>query len=35
LIAVDVAGENIRIITTYRPDPEEWEADLKTRRRLP
>jgi hypothetical protein len=35
LVAVDVAGENIRIITTYRPNPEEWEADLKTRRRLP
>jgi hypothetical protein len=35
LFAVDVKGENVRMITTYRPDPEEWEADLKTRRRLP
>jgi len=34
LFAVDVAGENVRMITTYRPNPEEWEADLKTRRRL-
>jgi len=35
LFAVDVAGENVRIITAYRPNPEEWEEDLKTRRRLP
>jgi hypothetical protein len=35
LFAVDVAGENERIIATYRPNPEEWEVDLKTRRRLP
>ena len=35
LFAVDVSGENVRMITAYRPNPEEWEADLKTRRRLP
>ena len=35
LFAVDVAGENVRIITTYRPNPEEWEADLRIRRRVP
>jgi hypothetical protein len=35
LFAVDVAGENVRIVTAYRPNPEEWEEDLKTRRRLP
>jgi hypothetical protein len=34
LFAVDVAAENVRVITAYRPNPEEWEADLKTRRRL-
>ena len=33
LCATDVEGDNIRIITAYRPNPEEWEADLKTRRR--
>jgi hypothetical protein len=32
LVAVDVVGDNIRIVTAYRPDPDEWEADLKTRR---
>ena len=30
--ATDVQDDNIRIVTTYRPDPAEWEADLKTRR---
>lgn len=32
LVAVDVAEDNIRIVTAYRPDPAEWEDDLKTRR---
>lgn len=32
LFATDVPGDNIRIITAYYPDPDEWEADLKTRR---
>ena len=35
LFAVDVSGGNVRMITAYRPDPEEWGADLKTRRRSP
>ena len=30
--AVDVEGENVRVVTAYRPDPDEWEPDLKTRR---
>ncbi len=30
--ATDVAGDNVRIVTAYRPDPDEWESDLKTRR---
>ena len=30
--ATDVEGENVRIVTAYRPDPNEWELDLKTRR---
>lgn len=33
LVAVDMEGDNIRIITVYRPDPGEWEADLRTRRK--
>jgi len=35
LFAVDMEGDNVRIITAYRPSPEEWEEDLKTRRRSP
>jgi hypothetical protein len=34
-IAVDVAGDNVRIVTAYRPCPHEWESDMKTRRKLP
>ena len=30
--ATDVEGDNVRIVTAYRPDPNEWETDLKTRR---
>jgi Domain of unknown function (DUF4258) len=33
LFAVDVAGDNVRIVTSYRPDPRDWEQDLKTRRK--
>lgn len=32
LFATDVVGENVRIITAYRPDTDEWNPDLKTRR---
>ena len=32
LFATGVEGDNIRVITTYVPDPDEWNADLKTRR---
>ncbi|MFH0823819.1 MAG: DUF4258 domain-containing protein [Pseudomonadota bacterium] len=32
LFALDAAGDNVRIITAYRPNPEEWEKDLKKRR---
>jgi hypothetical protein len=34
LFAIDTEGDNVRIITAYRPSPAEWEEDLKTRRRL-
>ncbi len=30
--ATDVEGENVRVVTAYLPDPDEWESDLKTRR---
>ena len=32
LCAADVEGDNIRVVTAYRPDAGEWQADLKTRR---
>lgn len=32
LFATDVAGENVRVVTAYRPHEDEWECDLKTRR---
>ena len=34
LFATDVQGDNVRVITVYRPSPDEWEGDLKTRRTL-
>ena len=30
--AVDVEGDNIRIVTAYRPDLAEWDEDLTSRR---
>ncbi|MDA0745183.1 MAG: DUF4258 domain-containing protein [bacterium] len=32
LFATDVEGNNVRVLTAYYPDPEEWQTDLKTRR---
>jgi hypothetical protein len=32
LFAVDVEGDNVRVVTAYRPGSMEWEANLKTRR---
>jgi hypothetical protein len=32
LFATDVDGDNVRVVTSYRPDPEEWQADFKARR---
>ena len=32
LFATDLEGANVRVVTSYRPDPKEWEADLKARR---
>lgn len=33
LFAADIDEQNVRIVTAYYPSLEEWEADLKTRRR--
>jgi len=32
LFAVDSVGENVRVVTAYRPDPDECEPDLRTRK---
>ena len=32
LFAVDVQGDNVRVVTAYRPDPTEWHPDFKVRR---
>lgn len=31
VFAVDVENDNVRIITAYRPDPEEWANNMKKR----
>lgn len=31
----DGPGRNVRVVTAYFPSPEEWEPNLKTRRRSP
>lgn len=33
LFGTDVDGQNVRVITVYYPSSEEWEEDLKIRRR--
>jgi hypothetical protein len=35
LFATDVAAEQVRVVTAYRPDPDDWEPDMRTRRRAP
>ena len=32
LFAADAEGDNVRVVTSYRPDPLEWQPDLKARR---
>ena len=32
-IAMDVDGKNIRIVTMYIPDPNEWDEELRFRRK--
>jgi hypothetical protein len=33
-VATDVQGNNVRIVTMYIPEPEEWDRDFRVRRRL-
>ena len=32
LVATDVSNENVRIVTTYHPDPQLWSEDFKRRK---
>ncbi len=32
LFAADVSGDNVRIVTAYRPDTLRWDADFRRRR---
>jgi hypothetical protein len=32
LFAADVDGDNVRIVTAYRPNANEWESDVKSRK---
>jgi len=31
LFSIDTHGDNVRVVTAYRPDPGQWSADLKRR----
>jgi len=31
-LAIDKIGDNVRIITAYKPDLKEWESNYKKRR---
>ncbi len=35
LFAADVADDSVRVVTSYRPSPNDWESDMKTRRPQP
>ena len=35
LFAADVSGDNVRVVTSYRPSPADWESDMKKRRPQP
>jgi hypothetical protein len=32
LFAADVRDDNVRVVTAYRPDPDEWQPGFKHRR---
>ena len=31
-LATDVKGENVRIVTAYFPNPDEWDRDFRVRK---
>jgi hypothetical protein len=33
VLAIDEANDRVLVVTVYRPSPEEWEDDCRTRRR--
>jgi len=33
-IATDLEDDNVTIVTVYKPSPDKWEKDFKTRRKL-
>ena len=33
-IATDVQGNNVRIVTMYIPEPDEWDEEFRFRKRL-
>ena len=33
LFATDMEHGNVRVVTAYRPSPEEWNPDMKTRKK--
>lgn len=32
LFAIDAEGDNVRVVTAYRPDPDEWEPGFLRRK---
>jgi hypothetical protein len=34
-IATDVEGQNVRVVTMYVPDPEEWDSTFRSRSEKP
>ena len=34
LVATDIEGDNIRVVTMYRPDSEQWDEGGRIRRTL-
>ena len=32
LFAIDANGDNVRVVTAYRPDPLQWDSGLRKRR---
>ncbi len=35
LFTVDVDADDVRVVTAYRPNPIDWQPDLRTRRTKP